>query len=474
MAKPNAVARRVLIIGAGDAGERVVQDMWQNPAYDRLPVAFIDDDPKKRSSMIHDVPVLGSIQEIEAIINKVRPDEILIAIPSATQVQTRGIIAQCKPFGLPIKTLPGLADLFRCRVSVTQIRSLDIEDLIGRPEIILCHPEMKTKIAGKRVLVTGAGGSIGSEICRQVAALYPETLILLEQNENNLHHIQIDLTEKFPSTHMEIVLGDILDQKRLELVFVTHRPQVIFHAAAYKHVPMMEAHPLKAVQNNILGAYQVMMMADCYQADEFVLLSTDKAVCPASVMGATKRVAEMLSQFFNLKSKTKFMSVRFGNVMESNGSVVPLFREQIKKGGPVRVTHPNVERYFITIKEAVQLVLHTAILGTGGEVFVLDMGKPIKIIDIARTMITLSGFSPDQDIPVEFIGLRPGEKLTETLFEKGEEVIQTRFAKIKLVQNRKIEQDMVAYMEKFTIMDDQTDTGQIKRVLKELVPTYSV
>jgi FlaA1/EpsC-like NDP-sugar epimerase len=465
-------ARRVLIIGAGNAAEMVARDMIQNPSYNRQPVAFIDDDPKKRSSKIHNIPVIGNSQELDAIIQKLQPDEILIAIPSASQKQIKRMIHRCKSLGLPIKILPSLTGMLGGKVSITDIRNLDIEDLIGRREIEIYDPQVEFKIKDKRVLVTGAGGSIGSELCRQVAAFHPEQLILFERSENNLHHIQVELLDKFPGISLKVILGDILDEEKLHQVFSMYRPHIIFHAAAYKHVPMMESHPLGAVQNNILGTYNVITMADRYGAEDFVLISTDKAVHPASVMGATKRVAEMLVRYFNQRSRTRLVSVRFGNVLESNGSVVPLFRAQIKKGGPVTVTHPEIKRYFITIQEAVQLVLHAAILGEGGETFVLDMGDPIKVIDIAKTMIILSGFSPDEDIPIQIVGLRPAEKLVEGLFEEGEKVAQTRHEKIRVAQNGKVTEDLMLYVKKFANMDHETDPKQIKATLKELIPTY--
>jgi FlaA1/EpsC-like NDP-sugar epimerase/lipopolysaccharide/colanic/teichoic acid biosynthesis glycosyltransferase len=467
-------ARRVLVIGAGNAGEMMARDMVQNPSYNRQPIAFIDDDPRKRHSKIHNIPVVGNSHGLEAAVQEVSPDEILIAIPSAGQKEIKGIISRCKSFGLPIKILPNLTGVLGGKVSINQIRNLDIEDLIGRREIEIYDPQVEAKIKGRRVLVTGAGGSIGSELCRQVASFRPEVLILFERSENNLHHIQIELLEKFPGISIKVVLGDILSEEKLDQVFEMYRPHVIFHAAAYKHVPMMEINPLEAVRNNILGTYNMITMADRYGTEEFVLISTDKAVYPTSVMGASKRVAEMLVHYFNQTSKTRLVSVRFGNVLESNGSVVPLFREQIRKGGPVTVTHPAVKRYFITIQEAVQLVLQAAVLGKGGEVFVLDMGECIKIADLAKTMIILSGYSPEEEIPIRFIGLRPGEKLVEELFEESEQVVPTCHEKIRVTQNGKIVEDLMAYVEKFAEMDHETDPEQIKRLLQQLIPTYSL
>ncbi|MFQ5598846.1 MAG: polysaccharide biosynthesis protein [Nitrospiria bacterium] len=463
--------RRVLIIGAGKAGEMIVREMKQDRRYGSHPVAFIDDDPKKRSKKIHNIPVIGNSHEMEVAFSSVRPDEILIAIPSAGPEQIKRIIHRCKPLKCPIKTLPNLAAIFGGRVSVGDIRNLDIEDLIGRAEIRIHDSAVDDKIRGKKVMVTGAGGSIGSELCRQIAMLQPRELILVERNENNLYRIELDLVETFPSVSLKVIMADILNTEKMDQCFSAHRPHIVFHAAAYKHVPMMEKNPIEAIRNNITGTYRMMTLSDRYGADVFVLISTDKAVAPSSIMGATKRVAEMMCRFFNDKSRTKLVSVRFGNVLESNGSVVPLFREQIKHRKPLRVTHPEVKRYFISIQEAVQLVLEASALGEGGEVFVLDMGKPIKIIDLARTMITLSGFTPEEDIPIQLIGLRPGEKLHEALFEAEEEVIQTRHEKIRLARNGRVHADFLSRIERFAAMNHRTSPSEVKSLLKELIPT---
>ncbi len=465
-------ARKVLIIGAGNAGEMIVRDMKQDRRYDSRPVAFIDDDPKKRFKKIHNIPVIGNTHEIEEAFANVHPDEILIAIPSASPLEIKKIINRCKPLQCPIKTLPSLASAYGRKVSVSDIRMLDIEDLIGRAEIHIHDPAVGKKIEGKRVLITGAGGSIGSELCRQVAAFHPEEMILFERNENNLYRIELDLLEKTPDLPLRCVLADIVDTERVNQVFLEAQPQIVFHAAAYKHVPMMEKNPFEAVRNNIIGTYRLLSASDRYGVEEFVLISTDKAVSPSSVMGASKRVAEMMVRYFDGKSKTKLVSVRFGNVLESSGSIVPLFRERIKNRQVIKVTHPEVKRYFISLQEAVQLVLEASVLGVGGEVFVLDMGKAIKILDLAKTMITLSGFTPEDDIPIQMIGLRPGEKLHEGLFEDNEEVIQTRHEKIRLARNEKISIDLLSYIERFAAMDAQTCPKDIKSLLKELIPSY--
>ncbi len=464
-------SRRILIVGAGNAGEMIVRNMKQDRRYDSLPAAFVDDDIAKHSKKIHNTRVIGNISEIEQAVEEVHANEILIAIPSASTTEMKKIIKYCKPLNLPIKTLPNLSDMIHGRISVNDIRPLDIEDLIGRAEIRIQDPEVAGHIRGKRVLITGGGGSIGSELCRQVASFRPEALIILERNENNLYQIEIDLLERFPDLSLKTVLGDICDIKKVDQTFFDLRPQIIFHAAAYKHVPMMERSPLEAIRNNILGTYQLITASDRHRVETFVLISTDKAVSPSSVMGATKRVAEMMVRYFDDQYRTKLVSVRFGNVLESNGSIVPIFRDLINKRKPLKVTHPKVQRYFISLPEAVQLVLQSSILGEGGEVFVLDMGKPIKIIDLAKTMITLSGLTPEADIPIQIIGLRPGEKLHEGLFEESEVVVQTRHEKVRLATGEKVSLDFLAYIEQFLEMDHQTAPSEIKSLLKELVPT---
>ncbi len=466
-------ANRVLIIGAGNAGELIVRDMKQDRRHRCRPVGFIDDDPKKREKLIHNIPVLGNSNEIEQVVAKIFPDEVLIAIPSGSPEEIKRIIQHCKSLKLPIKTLPNLSAILEGKATLTDIRPLDIEDLLGRAEIKIHDPQVASKIKGKRILVTGAGGSIGSELCRQLASFEPEQLILVERHENNLYQIELDLRRQFPALSLNPFMADILDSEKMNKIFSKTTPHMVFHAAAYKHVPMMERNPLEAIRNNIMGTYRLLIAADKFGTSEFVLISTDKAVSPSSIMGATKRVAEMMVRYFDTKSQTRLISVRFGNVLESAGSVVPIFRAQIKNGGPVQVTHPEVKRYFISIQEAVQLVLQASLLGKGGEVFVLDMGKEVKVIDLAKTMIILSGFSPGVEIPIKIIGLRPGEKLSEGLFEEGEHVLQTRHKKIRLAKNNNERLcDLPQFIKRFEAMDNQTDMAEIQSVLKELIPTY--
>jgi len=465
-------ARKVFIIGAGNAGAMIARDLLQNPSYNRQPVAFIDDDLAKQNVKIHGIPVIGTCSGLHAAVSKIAPEEIIIALPSATPLQIKPILNQCKPLGLPIKHVPNLPALLNGTVSISDLRSLDIEDLIGRPEITIEKEEVQEKVRGKRVLVTGAGGSIGSELSRQIAAFEPALLILFEQNENNLHHILLDIQSKFPAVSAVGILADILHDKKREQVFQQHKPQMVFHAAAYKHVPLMEANPSDAARNNVIGTARLLLSSVQHNAEEFVLISTDKAVYPSGIMGATKRIAEMVVQYYAPKVSTRLLTVRFGNVLESSGSVVPLFRNQIRRGGPVTVTHPEVKRYFITIHEAVQLVLQAAVMGEGGEVFVLDMGEPYKILDLAKTMITLSGYTPDRDIPIQFVGLRPGEKLVEELFEEGEAIKNTSHPKISIAKNGKVAYDIPPYLERLVqAIEDNPPPAQIRAILRELLPT---
>lgn len=422
--------RQILIVGAGDAGEMMVRDMKNNPFYTCEPIGFVDDDPTKVGQTIHGVRVLGTRHDLPMIMNDVQPHEVLIAIPTAEPRQLRGLVKLLEPYKIPIRTLPNLRDVVDGAVGVSQIRPLGLEDLLTRAPVGLDLEPVRYLLAGKRVLVTGAGGSIGSELCRQISALDPSVLVLYERYENGLYAVVNDLARREGKLVCQSIIGDITDASRLDAIMAEFRPHIVFHAAAHKHVPLMELNPCEAVKNNVTGTRLVAEAAARFQTEGFILISTDKAVNPSSVMGATKRVAELLVQDINERSQTHFVVVRFGNVLGSNGSVVPLFMEQIKAGGPVTVTHPEVQRYFMLIPEAVQLVLHAAAIGTGGEIFVLDMGEPIKVVDIARTLVRLSGFVPEEEISIEYIGLRPGEKLIEELVGLGEMSELTKVEKI--------------------------------------------
>jgi FlaA1/EpsC-like NDP-sugar epimerase len=406
---------RMLIFGAGDAGEMIVRDMRNNAHHDYEPVGFVDDDLRKVGARIHGVPVLGTRRELSRIVETHQPHEVLVAMPSASAAIVREVVRALEPYKIPIKTLPNLRDIMDGRLLVSQIRSLQIEDLLARPAVGLNTAPLEHLVKGKRVLVTGAGGSIGSELCYQIAQLGLEALTLYDRYENSLFAVANNLARRNGHCVVHTVVGDVTDRKRLDDVMMERRPAIVFHAAAHKHVPLMEGNPCEAVKNNVFGTRTMMEAAARHNVERFVLISTDKAVNPTSVMGTTKRVAELLVQAMSQQGRTAYLAVRFGNVLASNGSVVPTFVEQIKAGGPVTVTHPDMRRYFMLIPEAVQLVLHAAALAEAGAVYVLEMGDQVKLVDMARNLIRLSGFVPDKEIPIVFTGLRPGEKLFEEL-----------------------------------------------------------
>jgi FlaA1/EpsC-like NDP-sugar epimerase len=407
--------RRVLIFGAGDAAERIVRDMRTNRESQYNPVGFVDDDANKTGRRIHGLPVVGTRRDLALVMKQLKPTEVLIAIPSADSSAIRSIVHAFEPFKVSIKTLPNLQEIIDGKVNVGLIRSVSLEDLLARPRVGLDETPVRRLIAGRRVMVTGAGGSIGSELCRQIAGLAPAALLLLDRYENSLHSIWMELYDQQPSFDVIPVVADVTDLTRVNDVLSMHRPEIIFHAAAHKHVPLMEENPCEAIKNNVGGTRLMARAAQAHGVDRFIMISTDKAVNPTSVMGASKRLAELVVQAQAEGSHTSFSIVRFGNVLGSNGSVVPRFMEQIKKGGPVTITHPDVRRYFMLIPEAVQLVLHAASRAESGAVYVLDMGKQVKLVDMARDMIRLSGLAPDVDVKIAFTGLRPGEKLFEEL-----------------------------------------------------------
>jgi len=472
---PSERELRVLIFGAGDAGEMVVRDMKNNEFYEYEPVGFVDDDVRKVGQRIHGVPVLGTRAELAEIISKAEPHEVLVAMPRAESATLRGVLRALEPFKVPIKTLPNISDILGGRVAVSQIRTLSLEDLLRRPPVGLDPAPVVDLIGGRRVLVTGAGGSIGSELSRQVAAVGPSSLILFERYENSLYAIANDLVEHFPGVRIQAMIGDVTDTARLDAVFSQYQPQVVFHAAAHKHVPLMEQHPCEAIKNNVFGSRAVAEASCRHGVERFILISSDKAVNPSSVMGATKRVAELMMQELGRGSSTCFMTVRFGNVLASNGSVVPRFMEQIKAGGPVTVTHPEMRRFFMLIPEAVQLVLHAAALGDAGAVYVLEMGDEISVTEMARDLIRLSGFIPDEEIEIKFTGLRPGEKLFEELCGADETLEPSRLDKIQRVRSlqrrdvgdfwtevRQLEQDAAV-----------EDVDAAMRRLRAIVPTFA-
>ena len=468
-------ARRVLVVGAGNAGELLIRDMLSTAGSDYRPIGLVDDDPIKRKMKIHGVPVVGTIADIPGLARSLVAHEIIVAIPSASTALKQRILAASEGCKVPIKTLPSVKQLLGDPEALRQVRPMSLEDLLQREPIQIDRQELHPLLEGKRVLVTGAGGSIGAELCRQIAEYHPAMLILFERYENGLYSLNLELRKQFPKVTIVPAVGDVTVHDRVIEVLQQTDPDLVFHAAAHKHVPLMELNPKEAVRNNILGTKVVAEASLASGVDRFVLISTDKAVNPTSVMGATKRLAEDLLQNLSQRGRTKFTVVRFGNVLGSNGSVVPLFAEQIRKGGPVTVTHPEIKRFFMTIPEAVQLVLQASLLGQGGEVFVLDMGEQVKVVDLARNMIVLSGLVPDQDIQIVYSGLRPGEKLFEELFEETEQVEPTPHAKIRRAVNASTVQPdhldrTVAHLEAAVSHGDE---DELIRRLQEAVPTYT-
>lgn len=464
--------RRVLIVGAGRAGELLVRDLLRNRDVGYTPIGFVDDDPAKRGRDIHGVRVLGACDSLPQLVARDEADLVMIALPSATSKQMRRIVSLCEKTSVPLRTLPRIGDLVSGQATLRELREVSIEDLLGREPVSLDWPSITRGIAGKVVLVSGGGGSIGSELCRQVARLCPSALIVLDRSEFNLYAIEMELVRGFPSLLVRALLADVCDATRVERIVEEYRPEVIFHAAAYKHVPMLESQPREAVRNNVLGTRVLAEAAGRHHCGSFVLISTDKAVNPANVMGASKRVAEILSQHMGEKYPgTRFITVRFGNVLDSAGSVVPLFRSQIAAGGPITVTHPDVKRYFMTIPESCQLILQAAAIGEGGEIYVLDMGEPIKITYLAEQMIRLAGKTPGEDIEIVYTGLRPGEKLFEELFHDGERLISTSKQKILLARTRAQERAVVGeVIERLLAACERYDDEAVRALLQRLVP----
>jgi FlaA1/EpsC-like NDP-sugar epimerase len=466
----------VVIVGAGRAGEMLVRDMQHSAGYAYRPVAFIDRDLSKQGSTIHGIPVAGDHRAWPKVMERYHPRELIIAIPSASPVQMRAIVKECEPGGLPIKVLPSVRDILHGHVTVSSIRPLALVDLLSRAPVPPDESGLDSLIQGKRVLVTGAGGSIGSELCRQIVRHAPARLVLVERYENNLHAIATALQDLKLTEPIDVraCLADVLDGDRMEQLFSEHRPHLVFHAAAHKHVPIVEENPCEGALNNVMGTYRIATLSKSFAVERMVLVSTDKAVNPTNVMGATKRFAEYLIRSCSGEGRTRFITVRFGNVLGSNGSVVPRFQEQILRGGPVTVTHPQIERYFMLIPEAVNLVLEAARRGEGGEVFVLDMGEPIKIVDLAHNMIRLAGFSPNEDISVTFTGLRPGEKLFEELFDKEECVEPTSHPKLRKAvlgsvwSEREVDEAISAVLKAVRLRD----SAKLKDMLQRFIPSY--
>ncbi len=428
--------KKVLIVGAGQAGEMLVRDLLRDQEHAYNPIAFVDDDSSRQGRDLHGIPVVGDCDSIPRVAADRAVDIIMLALPAATAKEKRRLIELCEKTKIPFRTVPQLVDLMSGKVAVNQIREVSIEDLLGREPIKLNAERIMSALSGKVILITGAGGSIGSELCRQIAQLKPELLVLVENSEYNLYRAEMELNTSFQDLDIAAHLCDVRDARSIDRVFDLYRPDIVFHAAAYKHVPLLEYQIREAARNNILGTINVALAADRYKVEQYVMISTDKVVNPANIMGCTKRAAEIYCQNLNKHSDTRYSTVRFGNVLGSAGSVVPLFYKQIQQGGPVTVTHPEMERFFMTIPEACQLITQASTLGEGGEIFVLDMGEPIKIQYLAEQMIKLSGKIPGEDIDIAYTGLRPGEKLYEELFHEQEALVPTDHEKVLLARHR--------------------------------------
>ncbi|RBP42231.1 polysaccharide biosynthesis protein [Garciella nitratireducens] len=470
----NIQQKNVLIYGAGDAGVLVLNELRRHPEMGMHPVVMIDDDPAKYKRKVNGILVFGARDKIQDAVKKYQVEEILIALPSVTKQEHKQIIEICKGTGCKLKTLPGVYELINGKVDIKKIREVNIEDLLGREPVKLNSKEISEYLKGETILVTGGGGTIGSEICRQISYFQPKKLMIFDIYENNAYSLQLELKKKHPDLDLEVLIGSVRDKGRLDFIFQTYRPTVVFHAAAHKHVPLMEDSPTEAIKNNVFGTINVAEAAKIYQAKKFVLISTDKAVNPTNIMGATKRIAEIVIQMMDRHSKnTDYVAVRFGNVLGSNGSVIPIFKKQIAEGGPVTVTHPDIIRYFMTITEASQLVLQAGAMAKGGEIFILDMGEPVKILDLAKDLIKLSGFTPDEDIKIEFTGLRPGEKLYEELLIAEEGLQATKHKKILI--SKPIDysyQEFVQELAKLKEVITKDAVQEIPKVIKKIVPTF--
>ena len=463
---------RTMLIGAGDAASVALKDLNDSETSRNKIVCIIDDDPLKQGRRMCGVPIVGGRNSIPDAARRYQVEQIILAIPSATPSQRRELAAICQSTGCETKMLPSIAQIASGRLDVRQIRKVQIEDLLGRDSVKVNLSEIAGYVLDKVILVTGGGGSIGSELCRQIAAHSPSRLLIFDIYENGAYSIQQELRRRYPKLKLDVLIGSIRDKGRLESVFAQYRPQIVYHAAAHKHVPLMEDSPREAVKNNVFGTRNLCEVADRYGVETFVQISTDKAVNPTNVMGATKRICEMLVQTFSRHSDTKFVCVRFGNVLGSNGSVIPLFRKQIEQGGPVTVTHKDIIRYFMTIPEAVSLVLQAGAYAKNGEIYVLDMGEPVRIDDLARNMIRLSGYEPDVDIEIRYVGLRPGEKLFEELLLDEEDIRSTANHLIFIGKPLEINEDAFArQLDELETVCHQPD-GDVRPLLQEIVPTY--
>ena len=462
----------VMIIGAGQAGSMLIREMMNSKYLNKSVKCIIDDSVDKQGMFIDGIRVVGTRYDIKEMVEKYSIEEIDIALPSVSKKVIKELLDICKETSCEIKILPGLYQFVNGDVSVSNLRKVEVEDLLGRDPIAVDIESIMGYVTDKVVMVTGGGGSIGSELCRQIASHHPRQLIIVDIYENNAYEIQQELIRKYPDLNLLVLIASVRNTKRINRIFETYRPDIVYHAAAHKHVPLMETSPNEAVKNNVFGTLKTVQAADKYGVKRFVLISTDKAVNPTNIMGATKRMCEMIVQTYNKRSETEFVAVRFGNVLGSNGSVIPLFKKQIEEGGPVTVTHPDIIRYFMTIPEAVSLVLQAGAYAKGGEIFVLDMGEPVKILDLATNLIRLSGYVPGEDIEIKFTGLRPGEKLYEELLMKEEGMQDTENKLIHI--GKPIELDEEKFLNQLSelYLEVLKEPADIRPLIQEIVPTY--
>lgn len=465
--RPSVAQRPTLIVGASDAGMAILREIKNNLDLEHKPVGFVDEDKVKLGMNLQGVPVLGSYEDIPRLVRQKGVEEIIIALPSATRYQMRSLLKECEKTQAKIKIVPSLADVIDGTVSIRQIREVKIEDLLGREIVEIDTEEVSKYLKGKRILVTGAGGSIGSEICRQILPFQPEELLLFGRGENSIYEIHQNLKERKLQVPLVAIIGDVINLPKLQKLFERFKPQIVFHAAANKHVPLMESNVDEAILSNIIGTRNILLVSDQHGVERSVCISTDKAADPISIMGMTKKVSEMLVEMRKSRHhETRAVAVRFGNVLGSRGSVIPLFQRQILKGGPLTITHPEVARYFMTISEAAKLVLQAGAIGNNGDIFLLDMGEQVKIVDLAKEMVSLSGLRPGVDIDIEFIGLRPGEKIKETLYGQDEALLPTSHPKISLLVSQRLNQDNL--MDELMILEKKALDMNYESLLEEL------
>jgi len=464
--------QRVLIVGAGVAGEKLLREFQTNQDIHFHIIGFVDDNPRKIGKSIRGTPIYGPISSLRELIKEYKIKTVLLTMPSATGEQVKTIISQCLEVNAQLKILPKLSDIIGGKITYSKLRNVEPGDLLGRKAHDLDVHNMSKLLHNKTILVTGAGGSIGSELCKQISHFEPRLLVLFEMTELFLYELETTLRVEMPSVRIQPVIGDIRNLNKLKEVFATYRPEIVFHAAAYKHVPLMEHNPLEAIKTNVLGTYNLASTASEFGADKFVCISTDKAINPTNVMGSSKRIAELICQNFQQHSDTKFITVRFGNVLGSSGSVIPIFKKQIEKGGPIEVTHPDMKRYFMSIPEATQLVIQAGALGEGGEIMVLDMGQPMKIVDLATEMITLAGMVPGKDIEIKFTGLRPGEKLFEELFHEGDTIKETNHPLVKIATTLPPQENFDQLLKYLITLPEKVSADVIRDAIKSIVPEY--